>query len=94
MEYVGVFSNSINKRKFKVFLEELRAKNPFDNIMLVMDNLSLHKSNEIKERMNELGYKYSWTPAYSPRYNGIEEIINIGKQIVKKERLKAILNNK
>ena len=48
--------------------------------MLVMDNLSLHKSNETKERMNELGFLYSWTPVYSPIYNGVEEIINIGKQ--------------
>ena len=29
-----------------------------------------------------------------PRYNGIEEIINIGKQEIKKKRLDAILNGK
>ena len=61
--------------------------------MLVMDNLSLHKSIETKERMNELGFLYSWTPVYSPIYNGVEEIINIGKQEVKKRRLEAILMN-
>jgi len=30
--------------------------------------------------MDEMGFLYSWTPVYSPRYNGIEEVINIGKQ--------------
>ena len=43
--------------------------------------------------MNELGFMYTYTPAYSPQYNGIEEVINIGKQMVKKERLKLILKN-
>ena len=59
-----------------------------------MDNLSLHKSNEVRERMDELGFLYAWTPVYSPRYNGIEEVFNIGKQQIKKQRLEAILNGK
>ena len=94
VDHVEIHPNSINKRKFKSFLENLRNKYPFDNIILVMDNLSLHKSNEVKERMDELGFMYCWTPVYSPRYNGIEEIINIGKQEIKKKRLDAILNGK
>ena len=59
-----------------------------------MDNLSLHKSREIRERMDELGFLYSWTPVYSPQYNGVEEVINMGKQLIKKQRLEAILKNK
>ena len=92
VENVEIYPNSINKRKFKVFLENLRNKYPFDDILLMMDNLSLHKSNEMRERMDELGYMYCWTPVYSPRYNGIEEVINMGKQQIKKRRLEAILN--
>ena len=59
-----------------------------------MDNLSVHTSRETKERMNELGFKFTFTPAYSPQYNGIEEVIGIGKQIVKKKRLDMILTRK
>ena len=70
----------------------MRAKYPFDDIILVMDNLPLHKSNHMKSRMDELGFLYAWTPKYSPQYNGIEEVINIGKQFIKKRRLEAILN--
>ena len=57
----------------------MRNKYLFDDIILVMDNLSLHKSVEVKERMDELGFKYTYIPAYSPAYNGVEEVINIGK---------------
>ena len=58
-----------------------------------MDNLSFHKSGDIKERMDELGFYYTYTPAYSPKYNGIEEVIGIGKREVKKRRLEKILTN-
>ena len=44
--------------------------------------------------MDELGFRYAWTPRYSPAYNGIEECWNIGKQMVKKERLNAIMNGR
>ena len=92
LEYIEVYRDSINKAKFKTFLEDLRARYPFDDILLVMDNLSIHRSNNIKERMEELGFKYAYTPAYSPTYNGIEEVINMGKQRIKKQRLEGVLN--
>ena len=91
VEEVAIHDKSINKTKFKVFLDELRAKNPFDNIILMMDNLSFHKSWDTKERMDEIGFHYTYTPAYSPKYNGIEEVINIGKKVVKKIRLDMIV---
>ena len=55
-------------------------KYPFENIILMMDNLSLHKSADTRARMDELGFRYTYTPVYSPAYNGIEEVINIGKK--------------
>ena len=90
VELVDVYEESINKLKFKLFLQNLRQRNPFNDVMLVMDNLSVHKSGEVKERMEELGFLYTFTPAYSPQYNGIEQVINIGKKVVKQERLELV----
>ena len=90
VELVDVYKKSINKRKFKHFLERLRQLNYADDIMLMMDNVSFHKSAEVKERMDELGFHYTYTPAYSPQYNGIEEVIGIGKRQVRKRRLDLI----
>ena len=51
----------------------------FDDVILVMDNINFHKSYDSKERMDELGFLYSYTPVYSPKFNGVGEVINIGK---------------
>ena len=42
--------------------------------------------------MDELGFMYTYTPTYSPQYNGIEEVIGMGKHMVKRERLEMLLN--
>ena len=37
LDHIELFDRSITKIKFKIFLEGLRSKYPFDNILLVMD---------------------------------------------------------
>ena len=44
--------------------------------------------------MNDLGFRYTFTPRYSPEYNGIEEVFSISKNYIKNKRLNAILNQK
>ena len=66
IELVDIYKKSINKMKFKMFLERLKQLNQFSDCMLMMDNISFHKSWDSKERMDELGYHYTYTPAYSP----------------------------
>ena len=66
VECLLTFKQSITVSKFKVFLEELRSRAPFDNMILVMDNLAVHKSHHVTERMEELGFRWAWVPPYSP----------------------------
>ena len=75
-----VFPNSVNKTKFKIFLQEIRDRNLFNDVLLVMDNLPVHKSPEVVQRMDELGFAYAWVPPHSPQYNGIEEVFSIAKR--------------
>ena len=79
--------------KFKEFIHSIRAKYPFDDICLMMDNLRIHKGAEMIDLYNELGFMYTFTPVYSPQYNGIEEVINLGKKLVKAKRLELIMTN-
>ena len=58
-----------------------------------MDNLAVHISNTIKERMDELGIAYVYSVIYSPQFNPIEEVFAMSKKIIKDRRLKAIMNN-
>ena len=90
IDLMMTFPKSINVTKFKVFLDELRRINPFDNILIMMDNLAVHRNKSVRERMDELGFRYAWTPRYSPQYNGIEEVWSLSKRYIKKERLNAI----
>ena len=77
------FDRSVNKTKFLSFLDELRNKYPKDKMILIMDNLAVHKSNETTSKMKELEFRYTWTPRYQPWYNGIEEVWAISKQYIK-----------
>ena len=44
VEAAMIFPKSLNVSRFKIFLEELRSRHPFDDIMICMDNLSVHKN--------------------------------------------------
>ena len=88
-----MFNKSIDKKKFKEFIHSIRIKYPFDDICLMMDNLRIHKGAEMIELYKELGFMYTFTPVYSPQYNGIEEVINLGKKLVKAKRLELIMTN-
>ena len=79
LDLVMTFEKSVDRAKFLTFLQALRDKFWADDIHLVMDNLSVHRSRVCTERMDELGFTYSWTPAYSPQYNGIEEVFAAAK---------------
>jgi hypothetical protein len=66
VDLIMTFEKSVDRSKFMIFLQALRDKYWTDNIHIVMDNLSVHTSKITRERMDELGFGYSWTPPYSP----------------------------
>ena len=88
------FEKSVNIEKFKLWLDELRARYFFDDICLVMDNLRVHHSNAAIERIDELGFEYIFTPPYSPDANPIESVFSIFKGQLKKERIKGIIQGR
>ncbi len=56
-----------------------------------MDNLSVHTSKAVKERLDEMSIPYIFSPIYSPDFNGIETVFSIAKGYIKKQRLRAIM---
>ena len=77
------FYDSINIDKFKIYIEELRARYFFDDICIYFDNLSVHISNAIKERLDELSIAYIYSPVYSPDLNAVEFVFSMAKKIIK-----------
>jgi len=46
----------------------------------------------VRERLNDLAFEYAFTPAYSPRFNGIEEVWSLAKAAIKADRLRCLTN--
>ena len=78
-----LFDDSIDIPKFKIFIEQLRVKYFFDDLCFYLDNLSFHISKVVKERLDELGIAYIYSPIYSPDFNGIESVFSIVKKYIK-----------
>ena len=90
IEALMQFKQSVNVAKYLVFLDEIRRQNQFNNVLIIADNLLVHKNYRVMERIDELGFRYAFTPRYSPWYNGIEEVWAMSKHWLKRERLNAI----
>lgn len=70
-EFVDTTKKAIDARRFQVFFENLVRRLPVDAI-IVMDNASVHKSDEIKEVLYRSGIRHVFQSPYSPDYNPIE----------------------
>ena len=82
-----MFDMSVNAKKFIGFLKELRRRLPKGEVVIYMDNLSVHTTKEVKKVMEDLNFIYCMSPIYSPDYNPIEFYFSMLKRLVKKERL-------
>lgn len=91
VDHIQLFDRAVDIKKFKTFIEELRAKYWADDIAVYLDNLSVHTSKAVKERLEEMSIPYIFSPIYSPDFNGIETVFSIAKGYIKKQRLRAII---
>jgi len=68
-----VIDKPMNSLIFRTYLERclVPTLNPGD--IVVMDNLSSHKSEEVREIIEEAGAKLLYLPPYSPDLNPIEQ---------------------
>ena len=60
---------------------------------MFFDNLKVHTSNDVMERLEELSIPYVLSPTYSPDFNGIESVFSIFKNKMKRLRLKALVHD-
>ena len=52
----------------------------------------MHVSRELRQRYDELGFLYAFTPVQSPEYNAAELLFSMGKHQIKKTKLDCIAN--
>jgi transposase len=72
-----MFQGSINSERFDEFVIEyvLPLCTPFPgrNSVLVMDNASIHKSEQLVKACYQAGVLLQYIPPYSPDFNPIKE---------------------
>jgi len=79
-----VINGATNREVFKVYVEKflLPTLEPGDRV--VVDNLSAHKGNEIREMIESVGAELWFLPPYSPDLNPIEKMWSKVKAILRK----------
>lgn len=68
-----VIDRPMNGAIFRVYLEQCLVPTLKPGDIVVMDNLSSHKSDEVREIIEAAGAKLLYLPPYSPDFNPIEQ---------------------
>jgi transposase len=73
-----------NREVFEAYVQRVLAPTLHPGQVVVMDNLSAHKGDRVKELIEELGCQLLYLPPYSPDFNPIEEAFAKIKALVRK----------
>ena len=69
---------------FETYLKKVLAPALREGQIVVMDNLSSHKSSRVRELIEECGCELMYLPPYSPDFNPIEEAFAKLKALLRK----------
>ena len=72
----------------------MRRRNGNQPLALFVDNLSCHRSADVRATAYELDIRLIFNAIYSPEFNPIEMVFAIVKNFFSKEKLKCISNDK
>ena len=78
-----VFKGALNKDIFEAYVKKVLAPSLRPGDIVVMDNLSVHKSQKVEEIINSCHAELLFLPPYSPDLNPIEKMWSKVKQILR-----------
>ena len=78
---------AISTEQYLEFLEKLAAIYSNQRIILFLDNLNVHKTEEAREAYERLRITAVFNVAYSPQFNGIESYWSVVKYHYKRQLL-------
>lgn len=79
-----VVEGGVNGAVFEGYLREVLLPSLRKGDVVVMDNLSVHKSERVSEMIARAGAEVLYLPPYSPDFNPIEEAFSKIKNLVRK----------
>lgn len=91
-----VLDGPINRHAFEIYVAHLLAPELRPGDIVIMDNLSSHKSSRVRELIEATGASLRYLPPYSPDFNPIENAFAKFKALLRKaaERTLSALWNR
>ena len=83
-----VFTGYCNSMLFEAYTENILLPELHSGDVVVMDNISFHKSTNVQTLIQSVGASILFLPPYSPDLNKIENLWYGLKQIIKKIKYK------
>jgi transposase len=78
-----------NREVFETYVEQILAPTLRKGQVVVMDNLTAHKGERVKELIEERGCELIYLPPYSPDFSPIEEAFSKIKSLVRKAEARS-----
>ena len=78
-----VVDGATNKEVFQAYVQRILLPTLKTGDIVVMDNLSAHKSQQVRELIKSVGAELWYLPAYSPDLNPIEKMWSKIKSILR-----------
>jgi transposase len=79
-----VLDGSANGELFERYIEHILAPSLKQGQILIMDNLSIHKGQKVRQLIEAQGCQLLFLPAYSPDFSPIEEAFSKIKAILRR----------
>jgi transposase len=70
---IGLISGSVNTKVFTAWVEQILLPNLPAKSVIVMDNASFHKGEDMQKMLENAGHSLLYLPPYSPDLNPIEK---------------------
>ena len=84
---VNTYANS-RRESVMDFLREIRYSNPFNHIVVILDNFSSHRTENVAITAEILDIELIFLPPYSPQLNPIELVWKSIKRVISRTFVK------
>ena len=92
LEHCGLYQKAVDQEKFSDYLDELSIENKHEKIAILMDNYIVHKTPEMKIKMDELGIPAIYNVPYQPDLNPTEACFSKIKNYYRRKKLNMLVN--
>ena len=93
-EHTHILPSYTNSEGFIEYLKKVRKKLGNTPLALFMDQLTVHKSKEVKPWYEKLNMSIIYNVSYSPAFNPIESAFSKVKRLFNRQRLNDLVNKK